>query len=129
MQAEHLEKRGHVNKRNRKGSSLLVGNIFYAHCGNRLTLTTSGRKKNRNVPMAKYIRYQCHYNVRHPGECDGQSGYSVPKVDSMVEQVVRMKLAEIEPGSYYAFSILARTHEAKGTKRAPRALNAQDARQ
>ena len=45
--------------------------------------------------MAKYIRYQCHYNVRHPGECDGQSGYSVPKVDSMVEQVVRMKLAEI----------------------------------
>lgn len=81
--------------RNCKGSSLLVGNIFCAHCGNRLTLTTSGRKKNRNVPMAKYIRYQCHYNVRHPGECDGQSGYSVPKVDSMVEQVVRMKLAEI----------------------------------
>ena len=75
--------------------ALLVGNIFCAHCGNRLTLTTSGRKKNRNIPMAKYIRYQCHYNVRHPGECDGQSGYSVPKVDSMVEQVVRMKLAEI----------------------------------
>ncbi len=31
--------------RNCKGSSLLVGNIFCAHCGNRLTLTTSGRKK------------------------------------------------------------------------------------
>ena len=30
--------------RNYKGSSLLVGNIFCAHCGNRLTLTTSGRK-------------------------------------------------------------------------------------
>lgn len=81
--------------RNCRGSSLLVGNIFCTHCGNRLTLTTSGRKKNRNIPMAKYIRYQCHYNVRHPGECDGQSGYSVTKVDSMVEQVVRMKLAEI----------------------------------
>lgn len=31
--------------RNCKGSSLLVGSIFCAHCGNRLTLTTSGRKK------------------------------------------------------------------------------------
>ena len=31
--------------RNCKGGSLLVGNIFCAHCGNRLTLTTSGRKK------------------------------------------------------------------------------------
>lgn len=62
----HLEKRGHVNKRNRKGSSLLVGNIFCAHCGNRLTLTTSGRKKNRYTPMAKRICYQCRYNVLHP---------------------------------------------------------------
>ena len=31
---------------NCKGKSLLVGNIFCAHCGNRLTLTTSGRKKD-----------------------------------------------------------------------------------
>lgn len=40
-------------------------------------------------------RYQCHYNVRHPGECDGQSGYSVPKLDSIVESVIRMKFDEI----------------------------------
>lgn len=41
--------------------------------------------------MAKYIHCQCHYNVRHPGGCDGQSGYSVPKADSKVEQVVYRK--------------------------------------
>jgi len=40
-------------------------------------------------------RYQCHYNVRHPGECDGQSGYSVTKLDSIVEAVIRMKFDEI----------------------------------
>lgn len=22
----------------------------------------------------KRFRYSCHYNVRHPGQCDGQSG-------------------------------------------------------
>ena len=32
---------------NCKGKSLLVGNIFCAHCGNRLTLTTSGRRVYR----------------------------------------------------------------------------------
>lgn len=30
---------------NCKGKSLLVGNIYCAHCGNCLTLTNSGRKK------------------------------------------------------------------------------------
>ncbi len=41
------------------------------------------------------MRYQCHYNVRHPGECDGQSGYGVKKLDGLVEYVVRMKLQEL----------------------------------
>ena len=83
---------------NLRGSSLLVGNIFCAHCGNRLTLTTSGRRVYRADGTVKYeprMRYQCHYNVRHPGECDGQSGYGVTKLDGIVEKVIRMKFAEI----------------------------------
>ena len=32
---------------NTKGQSLLVGNIYCGHCGGRLTLTTSGRKRVR----------------------------------------------------------------------------------
>ena len=58
---------------NMKGQSLLVGNIFCGHCGNRLTLTTSGRKaiqKDGTVRREIRCRYQCHYNLRHPGECD-----------------------------------------------------------
>ena len=83
---------------NCKGKSPLVGNIFCAHCGNRLTLTTSGRRVYRADGTVKYeprMRYQCHYNVRHPGECDGQSGYGVTKLDGIVEKVIRMKFAEI----------------------------------
>lgn len=87
---------------NCKGKSLLVGNIYCAHCGNRLTLTTSGRLKRMpdgTTQKEVRARYQCHYNVRHPGECDGQSGYSVNKVDTIVDQLIRMKFSEITAAS------------------------------
>ena len=87
---------------NCKGKSLLVGNIYCAHCGNRLTLTTSGRNKKMpdgTIQKEVRMRYQCHYNVRHPGECDGQSGYSVKKVDSIVDQLIRTKFSEITAAS------------------------------
>lgn len=87
---------------NLRGRSLLIGNIFCAHCGNRLNLTTSGSRVKQ--PDGTYgsvtrARYQCHYNVRHPGECDGQSGYSMDKVDRIVEQIVKIKFAEISAAS------------------------------
>lgn len=34
---------------NSKGQSLLVGNIYCGHCGNRLTLTTSGRRPKKKT--------------------------------------------------------------------------------
>ncbi|MEA4964831.1 MAG: recombinase family protein [Oscillospiraceae bacterium] len=97
---------------NCKGKSLLVGNIYCAHCGNRLTLTTSGRNKKMpdgTIQKEVRMRYQCHYNVRHPGECDGQSGYSVNKVDGIVDQLVRMKFSEIAAAS--ESEILSSQHE------------------
>lgn len=97
---------------NCKGKSLLVGNIYCAHCGNRLTLTTSGRNKKMpdgTIQKEVRMRYQCHYNVRHPGECDGQSGYSVKKVDGIVDQLVRMKFSEITAAS--ESEILSSQHE------------------
>ncbi len=97
---------------NCKGKSLLVGNIYCAHCGNRLTLTTSGRNKKMpdgTVQKEVRMRYQCHYNVRHPGECEGQSGYSVSKVDSIVDQLIRMKFSEIMAAS--ESEILSSQHE------------------
>jgi len=84
---------------NTKGRSLLVGNIYCGHCGGRLTLTTSGRKRVRKdgtVLRETRARYQCHYNIRHPGECDGQSGYGVEKLDNLVDQIIRMQLERIQ---------------------------------
>lgn len=83
---------------NLKGKSLLVGNIYCGHCRNRLTLTTSGRKRERkdgSIHREVRSRYQCHYNVRHPGECDGQSGYGVKKLDGIIESIVRHQLSKI----------------------------------
>ncbi len=87
---------------NQKGKSLLVGNVFCGHCRNRLTLTTSGRKTVRKDGTTRSeVRsgYQCNYNVRHPGECDGQSGYGVTKLDGIMERIVRYQLSRISAAS------------------------------
>ena len=84
---------------NTRGQSLLVGNIYCGHCGGRLTLTTSGRKyvrKDGSVRREVRARYQCHYNKRHPGACDGQSGYGVTKLDAIVDRVIRMQFEHIK---------------------------------
>lgn len=92
--------------------ALLVGKIYCAHCGNRLTLTTSGRRKLDENGVATWIsrpRHQCHYKVRRPGECDGQSGYGVPKLDDIIDKVIRTQLEQIRdaPGR----ELVKRQHE------------------
>lgn len=46
-------------------------------------------------PKEKRYRYSCNFNVRHPGQCDGQSGYGVTTLDAVVESIVCMKFEEI----------------------------------
>ena len=41
-----------------------------------------------------FCPYSCFYKIRHPGDCDGQSGYGVSKLDSIVEEVVRQIFAQ-----------------------------------
>lgn len=44
---------------------------FCGPCKNRLALTTGGRnqlQKDKSIYHDVRDRYQCHYNVRHPGE-------------------------------------------------------------
>ena len=84
---------------NTRGQSLLVGNVYCGHCGGRLTLTTSGRK--HHLPDGTIIRetrarYACTYRTRHPGECDGQAGYGVTKLDAIVDQIIRIQFAQIK---------------------------------
>lgn len=84
---------------NLAGRSLLVGNVYCGHCRNRLTLTTSGRQrvnKDGTVHSEVRARYNCHYRVRHPNKCDGQSGYGVTKLDGIIDQVIRYQLDKIK---------------------------------
>lgn len=97
---------------NLKGKSLLVGNIYCGHCKNRLTLTTSGRRRvlrDGTVHSEPRSRYQCHYNVRHPGECDGQSGYGVKKLDSIMDKIIRYQLSQIRASA--GSQVIAEQHE------------------
>lgn len=83
---------------NLRGQSLLVGNIYCGHCKNRLTLTTSGRRRIRadgSIHNEVRSRYQCHYKVRHPDECDGQSGYGVTKLDGIMDKIIRYQFSKI----------------------------------
>ena len=87
---------------NLAGRSLLVGNIYCGHCKNRLTLTTSGRQrilKDGTVKNEVRSRYGCHYKVRHPDRCDGQSGYGMTKVDNIMDQIIRHQLSKIKTSS------------------------------
>ena len=77
--------------------ALLTGLVYCGHCGNRLSLTSSGRTHTyADGHTVKEVRprYSCFYKIRHLGDCDGQSGYGVSKLDSIVEEVVRQIFAQ-----------------------------------
>ena len=97
---------------NLKGQSLLVGNVYCGHCRNRLTLTTAGRRrinKDGSVYNDVRARYCCHYKVRHPKQCDGQSGYGVLKLDKIVDEIVRQQFSQIYLAS--GSDIITQQHE------------------
>ena len=97
---------------NLAGQSLLVGNVYCGHCRNRLTLTTSGRQrvnKDGSVHSEVRARYGCHYKVRHPDKCNGQSGYGVPKLDAIMDEVIRYQLGRIKMSS--ESKVIADQHE------------------
>ena len=76
---------------NTRGSSLLSGNVYCGHCGARLTVTTNGKKYHRKdgeVTVTPRTRYVCYNKTRHKHLCDGQTGYTVSKLDKMIDEVI-----------------------------------------
>ena len=63
--------------------------VYCAHCGSKLMLTTSSGRRAKGEPKRETrIRYACHYKIRHPQDCDGQTGYSGEKLDGIVDKIV-----------------------------------------
>ena len=76
---------------NTRGQSLLAGNVYCGHCGSKLTLTTNGNgyaNKDGEVSTKKRIRYVCYNKTRKRCDCDGQTGYTMKILDSMVEDII-----------------------------------------
>lgn len=75
---------------NTRGKSLLSGFVFCGHCGARLCVTTSGkygRQKDNEYTIR--TRYVCQTKSRTHGDCDGQTGYTVAKLDDMIIRILR----------------------------------------
>lgn len=101
--AEMMDARSRKNEairttpKNTRGNSLLSGMVFCGHCGARLCVTTSGkgRKKKDGVDTVR-TRYTCQTKSRKHGDCDGQTGYTVDKLDRMIEAVVLSLFEKVE---------------------------------
>ena len=74
---------------NTRGHSLLAGNIFCGHCGARLCITTSGKgRKRADGTDVMRTRYCCQTKTRKHDNCGGQTGYTVSKVDQIIEAMI-----------------------------------------
>lgn len=80
---------------NTKGDALLAGLVYCGHCGSKLVLATSGDSRDRANRRIR-ARYGCHYKVRHPHECDGQSGYGVTKLDGAIDGMMVLLFAQVK---------------------------------
>ena len=77
---------------NMRGTALLSGNVFCGHCGSRLNLTRSGKNytlADGSAIKRNRIRYACYGKTRKLTKCDGQSGYTQTKLDSIVDELVK----------------------------------------
>ena len=84
---------------NTRGQSLLAGNVFCAHCGARLSLTTNGKYRKRadgSVDMTPRIRYICYGKTRKQTECDGPTGYTMHILDGIIDKIVRRIFAQVQ---------------------------------
>lgn len=85
-----------------RGRSLLAGNVFCGHCGARLTLTTSGKYRKRadgTVDMTQRIRYVCYGKTRKQTDCDGPTGYTMHKLDALIEELIKEIFARMKQPS------------------------------
>lgn len=84
---------------NTRGQSLLAGNVFCAHCGARLSLTTNGKYYKRadgSVDTTQRIRYICYGKTRKQTECDGSTGYTMHILDGIIDKIVRRLFTRLQ---------------------------------
>ena len=84
--------------RTTKGSTLLSGNIYCAHCGHKMVSTShvdGYTRADGTVCQKRIYRYLCTAKAMKRGACEGQSVYSAPKIDKAVIEILKTYLAKI----------------------------------
>jgi len=82
---------------NTRGNSLLSGFIFCGHCGARLCVTTSGKYgRKKDGDYTTRTRYTCQTKSRTHGDCNGQTGYTVAKLDAIVDKILHFIFSKVK---------------------------------
>ena len=85
--------------RTTKGSTLLSGNIYCAHCGQKMVSTSYIDKYNRadgSQYKVRRQRYICTNKAMKRGVCEGQSAYVAHRIDGAVLGTLRDYLTKIK---------------------------------
>lgn len=87
-----IERRSKPNNRsvpmNSMGEGLLSGNVFCGHCNSRLHKTVSVKSTKSKEPYVRR-RYSCYGKTHRQTNCDGQTGYTMHKLDAVIYDIVR----------------------------------------
>lgn len=81
---------------NTRGKALLSGFVFCGCCGARLCVTTSGKYgRMKDNERTVRMRYTCQTKSRTHGDCTGQTGYTVEKLDDIVNRILRFIFSRV----------------------------------
>ena len=98
LRADSVEEKRASIPRRTGGRSLLSGNVFCAHCGSRLNVTTSVKSVCREDPKKSIRRYLyvCYGKKYKRTACNGQTGYAVHILDGIIDRLVRQLLTRLK---------------------------------
>jgi len=85
--------------RTTKGKTLLSGNVYCSHCGQKMVSSSyvdSYTRTDGSVYKVRKQRYICTNKAMKRGACDGQSAYVAHRIDGAVLEILKEYLTKIK---------------------------------